>query len=127
MICSIKILIVLIEKYTIKINPTDTDKMEFGEYHYDIELRIGVNEDESLYVLDKEITEAKTIEKPMTSNFQTIVFASVSPLADLINANGFSVLSSAVKENLTLTNGTVFNVYKLENINVTGFKYTLKF
>ena len=33
-------------KYTIKINPTDTDKMEFGEYHYDIELRIGVNEEE---------------------------------------------------------------------------------
>ncbi len=77
--------------------------------------------------LDKEITEAKTIEKAITSNFQTIVFASVLPLADLINANGFSVLSSAVKENLTLTNGTVFNVYKLENINVTGFKYTLKF
>ena len=63
----------------------------------------------------------------MTANFQTIVFASVLPLADLINANGFSVLSSAVKENLTLANGTVFNVYKLENINVTGFKYTLKF
>lgn len=77
--------------------------------------------------LDKEITENKTIIKSMTSNFQTIVFASVLPLVDLINANGFSVLSSAVKENLTLTNGTVFNVYKLENINVTGFKYTLKF
>ena len=77
--------------------------------------------------LNKEITEAKTIEKAITSNFQTIVFASVSPLVDLINANGFSVLSSAVKESLTLTNGTVFNVYKLENINVTGFKYTLKF
>ncbi len=86
-----------------------------------------VIDEPTLTGLDKEITEAKTIIKPMTANFQTIVFASVLPLVDLINANGFSVLSSAVKENLTLTNGTVFNVYKLENINVTGFKYTLKF
>ena len=86
-----------------------------------------VIDEATLTGLDKEITEAKTIEKAITSNFQTIVFASVSPLVDLVNANGFSVLSSAVKENLTLANGTVFNVYKLENINVTGFKYTLKF
>ena len=86
-----------------------------------------VIDEATLTGLDKEITEAKTIEKAITSNFQTIVFASVLPLADLINANGFSVLSSVVKENLTLANGTVFNVYKLENINVTGFKYTLKF
>ena len=77
--------------------------------------------------LEKLITEDKEIEKAITVNFQTMVIASVDPLTKLINANGFDVLGNTTKDSVVTTEGETYNIYKLENINVTDYKYTLKF
>lgn len=77
--------------------------------------------------LDKTITDKTEVEQSVTANFQTVVFASVSPLTKIINPNGFDVLGNTTQSSITTTEGTTFNIYTLPNVNVSNFKYKLVF
>ena len=77
--------------------------------------------------LDKTITDKTEVEQSVTANFQTVVFASVSPLTKIINPNGFDVLGNTTQSSITTTEGTTFNIYTLSNVNVSNFKYKLVF
>ena len=55
-----------------------------------------------------------------------VVFAYDSAFGDLksiINQNNYEVLNNFTKTNITI-NGTVYNVYYLENVNLNNFKYS---
>lgn len=77
--------------------------------------------------LDKIITDKTETEQAVTANFQTVVFASVSPLTKIINPNNFDVLRNTTQSTITTTEGSIFNIYTLPNINVSNFKYKLVF
>ena len=84
---------------------------------------------DSVSNLTKIIRPKETINKAFNSNFQTVVYAYPSVygnLSSIINQNNYEVVSSFKKTTLNI-NTIKYNVYYLENVNVSNFKYTFKF
>ena len=84
---------------------------------------------DSVSNLTKIIRPKETINKAFNSNFQTVVYAypaSYGNLTSIINQNNYEVVSSFKKTTLNI-NTIKYNVYYLENVNVSNFKYTFKF
>ena len=71
-------------------------------------------------------TKANLTQSFTTTGIQVVVFAYDSAFGDLksiINQNNYEVLNNFTKTNITI-NGTVYNVYYLENVNLNSFKYS---
>ena len=75
---------------------------------------------------EKLIRENTTLVKKVSPVFQTVVFATTGTLTSIINQNNYEVLSSFTKTVVSI-GGENYNVYALENINVSNFAYTFKF
>lgn len=74
-----------------------------------------------------KLTQDKTnITQKFTASFKTIVIASPWMLKSIINQNGYEVLNSFTKQELTI-NGNNYYVYSLEDVYVTDFEYAFKF
>ena len=86
----------------------------------------NVDETNITTLCTKLIRENQTLTQKMTAVFQTIVFATTGTLTSIINQNNYEVISSFVKSTVSI-GGVNYNVYALEDVNVSNFGYTFKF